>query len=205
MELLKIENLSIKNKEKILFNNFNLQINDDTKLGIYAPSGSGKSTLLNYISDNLINNTDLQILGHLQKKENLKISYVYQDFRLLEHISVFENVYLPLENVYKKNEAKKIALDILNKVFLEDKINQKVKNLSGGEKQRVAIARAFSFPFDLLLLDEAFHAQDKIKKQKLLLLTKNLIKNSNKALIMVSHNKEELQELCDKIIDESSF
>ena len=62
-----------------------------------------------------------------------------------------------------------------------------------------------SFPFDLLLSDEAFHAQDENKKQELLSLTKKIVDQSKKALIMVSHNKSELESLCEQIIDESMF
>ena len=113
----------------------------------------------------------------------MQISYVFQDLRLLENISVFDNVFIPLKNCYKKEVAKTKTQKILQSVFLSDKINQKVSNLSGGEKQRVAIARALSFPFDLLLLDEAFHAQDENKKQELLSLTKKIVDQSKKATI----------------------
>lgn len=205
MELLNIKDLSIRHKEQILFNKFNLKIQSNTKLGIYAPTGCGKSTLLNLISGCIAENSNLSISGIIQKKDNLQISYVFQDLRLLENISVFDNVFIPLKNCYKKEIAKTKTQKILQSVFLSDKINQKVSNLSGGEKQRVAIARALSFPFDLLLLDEAFHAQDENKKQELLSLTKKIVDQSKKALIMVSHNKSELESLCEQIIDESMF
>ena len=125
--------------------------------------------------------------------------------RLIENLTVFENVYLPLKSIYEKEKAKEIATEYINKFFLGPKINQKVFRLSGGEKQRVAISRAFSFPCHLLLLDEPFHSQDSEKKDFFLNFTKNFINQQNITLLMISHDKNELNFLCEKIIDETMF
>ena len=101
MELINIENLTIKKNENYLLKNFNLLVNEKEKIGIFAPTGSGKSTLLNYIANILPEQNDFQISGELHKIQNLKISYVFQDLRLLEHLTVFENVFMLLKNIYQ--------------------------------------------------------------------------------------------------------
>lgn len=205
MQVVKINNLTIKKAENFLFKDFNFSLQQGEKVGIFAPTGTGKSTLLNYIAQILPLKNDFEISGDLLTKNDLKISYVFQDLRLIENLTVFENVYLPLKNIYGKEKAKEIATEYINKFFLGPKINQKVFRLSGGEKQRVAISRAFSFPCDLLLLDEPFHSQDSEKKDFFLNFTKNFINQQNITLLMISHDKNELNFLCEKIIDETMF
>ncbi len=205
MELINIENLTIKKNENYLLKNFNLLVNEKEKIGIFAPTGSGKSTLLNYIANVLPEQNDFQISGELHNIQNLKISYVFQDLRLLEHLTVFENVFMPLKNIYQKEKAQKIATEILDQFFLGEKKNQKVLKLSGGEKQRVALARAFSFPCNLLLLDEPFHSQDEHKKEFFINFTKKFIEEKKIALILISHDRTELEFLCEKIIEEKMF
>lgn len=205
MQLVEIDNLTIKKSENFLFKDFNLSLKQGEKFGIFAPTGSGKSTLLNYIAQILPSKNDFEISGNLITKNDLRISYVFQDLRLIENLTVFENVFLPLKNIYGKEKAKEIATDYINKFFLGEKLNQKVYKLSGGEKQRVAISRAFSFPCDLLLLDEPFHSQDNEKKDFFLTFTKNFINQKKITLLMISHDKNELHFLCEKIIDETMF
>lgn len=205
MQVVKINNLTIKKSENFLFKDFNFSLQQGEKVGIFAPTGTGKSTLLNYIAQILPLKNDFEISGDLLTKNDLKISYVFQDLRLIENLTVFENVYLPLKNIYGKEKAKEIATEYINKFFLGQKINQKVFRLSGGEKQRVAISRAFPFPCHLLLLDEPFHSQDSEKKDFFLNFTKNFINQQNITLLMISHDKNELNFLCEKIIDETMF
>lgn len=205
MQVVKINNLTIKKSENFLFKDFNFSLQQGEKVGIFAPTGTGKSTLLNYIAQILPLKNDFEISGDLLTKNDLKISYVFQDLRLIENLTVFENVYLPLKNIYGKEKAKEIATEYINKFFLGPKINQKVFRLSGGEKQRVAISRAFSFPCHLLLLDEPFHSQDSEKKDFFLNFTQNFINQQNITLLMISHDKNELNFLCEKIIDETMF
>lgn len=205
--MLKISNLFIKYSNNILFENFNLSINENDFIGIYAPTGSGKSTLLNYIAG-LIQNESTKhslIQGNLKVKQGLKISYIFQEPRLIDYLSVIKNVTLPLENLYTKDESTKIAQKYLEQTDILEKANILCSNLSGGQKQRVSIARAFSYPFDLILMDEPFHSQDKKHKEKLISLTKKQLELQNKAAVIVSHNLNDLKKMCTSIITEKDF
>ena len=130
MQVVKINNLTIKKSENFLFKDFNFSLQQGEKVGIFAPTGTGKSTLLNYIAQILPLKNDFEISGDLLTKNDLKISYVFQDLRLIENLTVFENVYLPLKNIYGKEKAKEIATEYINKFFLGPKINQKVYQLT---------------------------------------------------------------------------
>lgn len=182
-----IKNLTLKNGDKTLLENFTLEIFQNQIIGIFAPTGTGKTTLLNYISENF-----------------QSVSYAYQDLRLLNLFSPFKNVILPLEKKLSKSEAKVKAEKWLNDFELSDKKFLSCEKLSGGEKQRVCLARAFAYPAELLLLDEPFSSQDQEKKEKFLNITKEFIKNGESACLIVSHDKKDLEKICHKILELSA-
>ncbi len=196
--ILKIKDLSVSQEEKKLFSDFSLELKSNQIIGIKGPSGKGKTTLLNCIADVLPNDNTFVINGLIQKKSNIKISYVFQEHRLIPFISVLKNVMLPLEKIMTNDEAEQIAMNYLKEFELLYKKDNFPKELSGGEKQRVSLARAFAYPSDLLLMDEPFQSQDLEKKQKLIMMTKNILQKESRGIIFVSHSEDELEQLCEK-------
>lgn len=205
MSLIEIKNLRIKIKNEILFDDFKIRLEEGECIGIYAPTGKGKTTFLNYIAGIIPDNSGFDISGRLIKNPDMKISYVFQNFGLIQYFSVLENVVLPLRNIYQDNKAVEMAEKMLEKVFLERKINERIIDLSGGEKQRVSIARAFVYPGQVILMDEPFSYQDEDKKEKLMELTKNMIEKEHRSVILISHSLNELEKLCSRIITENEF
>lgn len=196
--ILQIKDLSVSQEEKKMFSDFSLELKSNQIIGIKGPSGKGKTTLLNCIADVLPKDNTFVITGSIQKKSNIKISYVFQEHRLIPFISVLKNVMLPLEKIMPKEEAEQIALNYLKEFELLYKKDNFPNELSGGEKQRVSLARAFAYPSDLLLMDEPFQSQDLQKKQRLILMTKNILQKESRAIIFVSHSEDELEQLCEK-------
>lgn len=196
--ILQIKDLSVSQEEKKLFSDFSLELKSNQITGIKGPSGKGKTTLLNCIADVLPKDNTFVITGSIQKKSNIKISYVFQEHRLIPFISVLKNVMLPLEKIMPKDEAEQIAMNYLKEFELLYKKDNFPNELSGGEKQRVSLARAFAYPSDLLLMDEPFQSQDLEKKQKLIMMTKNILQKESRAIIFVSHSEDELEQLCEK-------
>lgn len=196
--ILQIKDLSVSQEEKKLFSDFSLELKSNQIIGIKGPSGKGKTTLLNCIADVLPKDNTFVITGSIQKKSNIKISYVFQEHRLIPFISVLKNVMLPLEKIMTNDEAEQIAMNYLKEFELLYKKDNFPKELSGGEKQRVSLARAFAYPSDLLLMDEPFQSQDLEKKQKLIMMTKNILQKESRAIIFVSHSEDELEQLCEK-------
>lgn len=196
--ILQIKDLSVSQEEKKLFSDFSLELKSNQIIGIKGPSGKGKTTLLNCIADVLPKDNTFVITGSIQKKSNIKISYVFQEHRLIPFISVLKNVMLPLEKIMTNDEAEQIAINYLKEFELLYKKDNFPNELSGGEKQRVSLARAFAYPSDLLLMDEPFQSQDLQKKHKLILMTKNILQKESRAIIFVSHSEDELEQLCEK-------
>jgi putative ABC transport system ATP-binding protein len=145
----------------------NLTVNKGDYVSISGPSGCGKSTLLSimglldvsssgeYIIEN-VNVTDLS-LDQAAEVRNAKIGFIFQSFNLIDELSVFDNVALPLRyHADKPNNStiKKRVTECLEKVGLSHRISHKPNQLSGGQQQRVAIARALVANPAVLLVDE---------------------------------------------------
>lgn len=145
----------------------NLTINKGDYVSISGPSGCGKSTLLSimglldisssgeYFIEN-VNVTDLT-LDQAAEVRNSKIGFIFQSFNLIDELSVFDNVALPLRyhaDKPKNAEIKKRVTECLEKVGLSHRISHKPNQLSGGQQQRVAIARALVAEPAVLLVDE---------------------------------------------------
>ena len=167
---------------------------------IYGPSGCGKTSLLNIISG-----LDRQYEGVLEfKGESLrdlseieltqfrknKIGFVFQNFNLIPHQSVLDNVKLPL---YVKDlsdrEMTMIAKEQLSSLGMEPFMAKNVKQLSGGQKQRVAIARALVNQPDMIVADEPTGSLDSQSQEMVLEVFKNLAQ-TGKTVLIVTHNPE---------------
>ena len=212
--LLSINNLSISAGKLELFKNFNLEVSKGQITGLSAPTGTGKTSLFNYIAG-LLPET-FEVKGEI--KRNCSISYVFQEPRLIPSVSVLKNVMLPLENKMDMDAAKKLAATWLEKLNMAQKMNESVKSLSGGEQQRTSIARAFATlavpehalavpePVEgLLLLDEPFASQDETNINNIISLTKELVEQNKCACLVISHDKANLEKLCDKILYLTDF
>lgn len=187
------------NGETKALNGINLDIMEGEFVSIIGPSGSGKSTLLNMIGalDNpdsgsiIVDGMDLNNpKENLSKFRSEKIGFIFQLHNLIPNLSVLENVLIPLVGkhlrINKKNERK--AVELLKNVGLGDKIHQNPTKMSGGQRQRVAIARALVNEPSIIIADEPTGALDTKTGQKIMDLLKNLHKDHNVTLIVVTHD-----------------
>ncbi len=179
-----LKNLTIQKGNKILFSNFNCTFESGKITALLAPSGSGKTTLLNYIASTQKN-----------------VSFLFQEPCLLPSLTVFENIFLPLSNVYEQKTALEQTEKYLRLTSLYSRKDDKVQFLSGGEKQRVAMARSFAFPSQILLLDEAFQSLDAKIKSELEQTLKQLLAQTPRTVIFVTHEKTEALNLADTILE----
>lgn len=171
--------LTLKNIKKIyeqsdeaVLDDINLTFNRDEFVSILGCSGAGKSTLLNIIGGLdcktsgklLINGKDIYKCNdsNLDYYRKNSVGFIFQNYNLIEHLTVYENVMLPLLLTNYKNKHKRV-LKMLDKVGLKDKKDSKICDLSGGQKQRVAISRALINNPDIILADEPTGALFKSK------------------------------------------
>ena len=148
---MKIENLTVRFGDKLIFDNFHYTFNDKGIYVINGVSGKGKTTLFNVIAGVLkpdIGKVDLN---------GKKVSYMFQEDRLFPDFSVFENVFC----VTKETEDDaRLCKEVLTRLGLSNELDSYPKGLSGGMQRRVALARALVYDADILLLDEAFKGLD---------------------------------------------
>lgn len=197
--LLSIKNLSISTKALELIKDFNLELHEGECKGISAPTGTGKTTLFNYIAG-ILPQASFEISGELIKNPELKISYGFQEPRLIPGVSALKNVMLPLENKMKKERAESIAKEWLGRFNLSNKVCELPKKLSGGEQQRVNLARAFANAGGLLLLDEPFASQDEENAQNIIALIKEILLIPHTAVLIISHDKTMLEQVVNSDI-----
>ena len=179
-------------------------------VSILGVSGSGKTTLLNIIGGlDRYDSGDLIINGKSTKKfknenwdayRNNCIGFIFQNYNLISHISVLENVEMgmTLSGVSKKNR-RKVAKELLNKVGLKDHAHKKPNQLSGGQMQRVAIARALANDPDIILADEPTGALDSTTSVQIMDLIKEISKD--KLVIMVTHNSKLAYTYANRIVE----
>lgn len=206
--------LTLKNIKKTyehggeaILDNINLSFNKNEFVSILGCSGAGKSTLLNIIGGLdektsgklLINGKEIYKCDDLNldyyRKNN--VGFIFQNYNLIEHLTVYENVMLPLLLTNSKNKHKRV-LKMLNKTGLKEKKNSKICDLSGGQKQRVAISRALINNPDIILADEPTGALDYKTGYEIMNLIKKLSKN--KLVIIVTHNKVLAKKYSSRII-----
>lgn len=178
-------------------------------VSVLGPSGCGKTTLLNLIGGlDKYTSGDLIINGKSTKDfkdkdwdsyRNHSIGFVFQNYNLIPHLTVLENVELALAlSGVSKSERKKRAEEVLQKVGLGDKLKSKPNQLSGGQMQRVAIARALINNPDILLADEPTGALDTKTSEQVMDILKEISKE--RLIIMVTHNSEIANKYSSRII-----
>lgn len=168
-----------------------------------GPSGSGKTTIIRHLvglescagaewqfdGQNLF---DLPC-GHRG------VGIVFQKDNLFPHLTVLENVTLPLNRKPNENEKSEVA-ELLKDLGVENKETQKAKTLSGGEEQRVALARALFMKSKIILLDEPFSALDSDSKTKAKGFLKKIINDFEIPILLITHDENDKRELADKVI-----
>lgn len=211
--MIRIEGLNKKFDKLEVLKRIDLEIQEGEVVAIIGPSGTGKSTLLrclNYLEvpdegKITINGVTVDAKRH-NKKEiyNLRkqSAMIFQNFGLFNNKTILENITLAPEVVQKKSkeEVKKEALAILKKVGLEDKAKDYPNTLSGGQQQRVAIGRAMALNPKVLLFDEPTSALDPYLVGEVLAVIKEIVKEHNTTMLIVTHEMGFAKEVADRII-----
>lgn len=190
--MIEIKKLYKAFNDHVIFQNFSLAIHQGEVLCLLGPSGCGKSTLLKILAG-LDKKYEGTINGH-----KAKISYVFQESRLLPWLTVKENLAYVLEG--KVDHLDDYIMAWIKAVELEGFEDAYPNTLSGGMKQRVSLARAFATPHDLLLLDEPFQGLDDALKDQLMSLLYKLIQQDSTTVVMVTHDVQEAKAIGTKII-----
>lgn len=187
--------------ETIALNGVNIEVEDGEFIAIMGPSGCGKSTLLNILGlldsptegKYWLNNEEV---GHLKERERTayrkgRIGFVFQNFNLIDELTVEENVDLQLKYLgVGKAERKERVLEILRKVKLSHRAKHYPHQLSGGQQQRVAIARAVVGKPSIILADEPTGNLDSKNGMEVMKLLSELNEEGT-TIVMVTHSKHD--------------
>ena len=204
------KNYKIGKEEVKVLKDINLTVERGEFIAVTGPSGCGKTSLLNLISGmDRVSQGEIQFYG--QRLDNLKdkelakwrrshIGYIFQQFNLIEFMTAQRNVEIVLQlNGVEKSLRKKKSIELLEMVGLKGREKHRPSQLSGGQKQRVAIARALAGNPDILLADEPTGAMDSNSATEILALLKQINKERNVTVIMVTHDNV-LAEQADRKI-----
>ncbi|MFK4785938.1 amino acid ABC transporter ATP-binding protein [Fusobacterium sp. MFO224] len=197
MSYIEIRNLQKKYNQDQVLKGIDLNIEKGEAISIIGSSGGGKSTFLRC----LIGLEEINC-GEIKIPDRKKMGMVFQSFNLFPHKTVAHNIMESLIVVDKmdRKEAKKIALELLDRVGLKDKANVYPKTLSGGQKQRVAIARALARNPEVLLFDEPTSALDPEMVKEVLNVIEKVREESNITMIIVSHEMNFVNKVSDRIV-----
>lgn len=211
MNRLAIKNLTVAYENKKVIDKLNINIKESKLTVLLGPSGCGKSTLLSAISGLIVpsegsieyrqrelycrdNKTNIPV-------EKRNIGYVFQNYALWPHMTVYDNIAYPLKvKKINKQDIREKVNNILNIVGLSDREKSYPGQLSGGEKQRVAFARAIVLEPDILLLDEPLANLDANLKKHLLSQIKKIQQELQTTMIYVTHDQSEAFEIADEIV-----
>ena len=186
----------------------NLSFEKGEFVAVTGKSGSGKSTLLNVISGmDSYEEGELYIEGqptshYLQPEweeyREKYISFIFQDYNIIESFTVLQNVELSLMHIEDKKERRERAVELLKRVGLSSHLNHKGSKLSGGQKQRTVIARALAKDSPIILADEPTGNLDSETSKEIIELLREVSKD--KLLIVVTHNFEQLESVATRHI-----
>ena len=213
-EILKIENIEkyYGNKGNIVkaIDDISFNVERGEFIGVMGPSGSGKTTLLNTIAT-----IDEVSAGHIYldkqdlteitpkniakfRRENL--GFIFQDFNLLDTLTIHENIALALTiNRTKKTEIDEKVLNVAKELGIEDLLSKYPYEVSGGQKQRTACARALITNPKIILADEPTGALDSRSAQMLIEMISNMNKDLGATILMVTHDSF-TASYCDRIL-----
>src|SRR5690625_1739807 len=188
----------------------NLSIEDGEFVGIMGPSGSGKTTLLNVIST-IDNPTTGEVLldeknphklnkNELAKFRRRQLGFVFQDFNLMNTLTIEENIVLPLTLDRKKvSEMKQKATDIAEKLGITDILNKRIFEVSGGQMQRAAVARAMVHEPKLVLADGPTGNLDSKSSKDVMELISLMNKENKTTTLLVTHDAT-AASYCDRVV-----
>lgn len=197
-------------KKNEVLHHINLNVREGEFLAIMGPSGSGKSTLIRLLG--LIDTPStgtIELFGKklprgdrsLSKLRNTSIGFVFQDYRLVPHYSVLDNVAVPLKIAGKRHSyQKKRANDLLKLVGLADVVDNKASELSGGQQQRVGIARALALQPKLLIADEPTGNLDSATGESIMKILRTVNAKLGTTIIMVTHSPDIARQASRTII-----
>ena len=214
MEILKISNLSKSFGDNHVLKDISLTVSQGQVVSVIGPSGSGKSTmlrcatLLETCDDGVVQYEDMVMFrnGKYASKSELKqikkkFGLVFQNFNHFPHYSILRNIIDAPIHVLKipKEQAKEEAMELLEKMGLEDKADAYPCELSGGQQQRVSIARALAMHPDVLFFDEPTSALDPELTGEILAVIRELAED-NMTMVIVTHEMIFAREVSDFVI-----
>lgn len=204
MTFVTIDALDVRYGDVRVVRDFSLAINEGEFVALLGPSGCGKTTILRAISGLLpphsgsIEVAGSDVSGLPVYKRNM--GYVFQNYALFPHLSVFKNVKFGLEMRHVSSaDAQSRVRDALSLVRLSDFAERRPKQLSGGQQQRVALARALVIAPQLLLLDECLSNLDAKLREELRDEIRDIQKRLGITTIFVTHDQTEALTMCDRI------
>ncbi|MDD5791293.1 MAG: amino acid ABC transporter ATP-binding protein [Erysipelotrichaceae bacterium] len=208
MSLISIRNVSKSFDKLEVLKGISFDVEEGEVVCLIGPSGSGKSTLLRCINMlETIDDGEIEVMGenihHLRDINHYRqrVGMVFQQFNLFNNMNTLDNCMLAQLKVLKRNkeEAKRIAIENLNKVGLGDFIYALPSTLSGGQKQRVAIARALCMDPEILLFDEPTSALDPEMVGEVLNVMKQLAK-AGLTMMVVTHEMGFAKDVASKVV-----
>ena len=186
-----------KNGTNALYD-INLSVNQGEFVYVIGPTGSGKSTLIKLMdAEEMCTKGNVKVVGidvgELSKRQipiyRRNIGVVFQDYKLLPHLTVFENIAYALEVIgMKKAQIRKRTIEVMKVVGLSEKGNSFPKELSGGQQQRVAIARAIANRPKVLIADEPTGNLDPAKSDEIMDLLQEINQRYGTTVVMVTHD-----------------
>lgn len=208
MSIIELKNVTKKYGEKTILDNVSLSIEAGEFVGIRGESGKGKTTLLNVIG--LVEDCKGEVLiegkvvRYKDRKKVMKllrdkIGYLFQNFALIDDITVYENLKIVMSKG-EKQELREQVIDALEQVGLsEEYVDKEVCKLSGGEQQRVAAARIILKKCDIVLADEPTGSLD-IKNAYIIMELLKKFNEEGKTIIIVSHDYR-VFTYCSRVIE----
>ncbi|MEM1958053.1 MAG: ABC transporter ATP-binding protein [Archaeoglobaceae archaeon] len=199
-EILLVSNLRKSFNDLLVLDSLSFSVKEGEFFCVLGPSGCGKTTLLRIIAGFEDYEGEILLKGEKIKKPGSDRVLVFQDYALFPWRTVIGNVLFGIESKLPKQEALKIAKEMLKLVALEGFENHYPHELSGGMKQRVALARALVCDPELLLMDEPLSALDAQTRMEMQAELVKIWQRTKKTIVYVTHSIEEAVFLADRIL-----